>query len=159
MSWNIAATSEKASDHAEDQVIEFLCDDEQNDVLQNVEQITLQNHDFSPCDDCCGELSKLLRKIKEAQTGNPRLKTAEIYWEKLYSQGGERPEHSANRTTWDGINKLSGWVIRAPPKALPFEMGEMPKYIYKRYVAPKRRDIRGTITPVELSEVEKRKPR
>jgi hypothetical protein len=147
VAWNITAlTSPAASDHAEDQVVKELYKDEQKDVLQNVEEITLRNYNLSPCDDCCGVLRMLLDKIREHQKDNPKLKTAEIHWEKLYTPREKRPGHSATQTTWDGIKRLTsgrGWTIHAPPEAMP--LGEIPKDIYERYV-------RGTIKPaIELS--------
>src|SRR6266496_1513585 len=126
--WNITAlTSSNASDHAEDQIVKELR--ARKDVLENVETITLQNFNLSPCDDCCGELSKLLNEIRTCQKGNPKLISAEIYWQELYERAKEIPgHHSATQTTWDGIRKLGagrGWTIHAPPHALPLkETGE-----------------------------------
>jgi hypothetical protein len=155
VSWNITAlTSGEASDHAEDQVVKELSKDEYKGVLQNVETITLRNFNLSPCDDCCGELSMLLNKIRRAQGDNPKLKAAEIYWQELYTQQEKVSRHSATQTTWRGIRVLGsgrGWTIRASSKALPFEIGEIPEDIYKRYVY-KRADTTATIKPaVELS--------
>ncbi len=152
VSWNVTAlTSANASDHAEDQLVKELR--QQKDVLQNVETITLQNFHLSPCDDCCGELSKLLSEIRTAQAGNPKLKTAEIYWQNLYAQPEKFKSHSATQTTWDGIRKLSGrgWTIHASPTALPLQTGQIPKDIYERYVY-KKNDTVATIKPaIDLS--------
>ena len=152
VSWNVTAlTSANASDHAEDQLVKELR--QQKDVLQNVETITLQNFHLSPCDDCCGELSKLLSEIRTAQAGNPKLKTAEIYWQNLYAQPEKFKGHSATQTTWDGIRKLSGrgWTIHASPTALPLQTGQIPKDIYERYVY-KKNDTVATIKPaIDLS--------
>jgi len=148
--WNITAlTSANASDHAEDQVVNELR--KRKDVLENVETITLQNFNLSPCDDCCGELRKLLNEIVSCQKGNPKLKTADIYWQEPYERAKEIPgHHSATQTTWEGIRKLTGgrgWTIHAPPHALPLkETGEIPKDIYARYVY-KRYDTAATIKP------------
>ena len=153
--WNITAlTSANPSDHAEDQVVKELRS--RKDVLENVETITLQNFNLSPCDDCCGELSKLLNEIISCQKGNPKLKSADIYWQELYERSEEIPgHHSATQTTWYGIRRLGtgrGWVIHAPPQALPLkETGEIPKDIYERYVY-KRHETAATIKPaVELA--------
>jgi hypothetical protein len=157
VTWNVTAlTSKNASDHAEDQFAHKLKElNKKENIMARIEEIRLENFDLSPCDDCCGVLRQLLEEIKSAQKGNLKLKTADIYWQELYQQSEKRQGHNtATQTSWDGIRKLTGgrgWTIHAPPKALPFETGEMPEDIYKRYVY-KKKDTIATIKPeTELS--------
>jgi len=157
VTWNVTAlTSKNAGDHAEDQFAHKLRElNKKEDIMARIEEIRLENFDLSPCDDCCGVLRQLLREIQSAQKGNPKLKTADIYWQELYERSEKlQGRNTATQTTWSGIRELTrgqGWTIHALPKALPFETGKMPEDIYKRYVY-KKKDTTATVKPeTELS--------
>src|SRR5215472_904287 len=152
VTWNVTALSAaNPSDHAEDQFVNWLRNEE--DVMKNLVSIQVQNFDLSPCDDCCGELSKLLGEIRIAQKTSPKLKTAEIYWQQLYQQPeSSREHHSAAQTTWNGIRRLTsgrGWTIHAPASAYPVSTtGHIPEDIYKRWAFKSKKSAIATVTPV-----------
>lgn len=158
VTWNITAyTSPNASDHAEDQFAHYFRKlNSEDNIMERIVEIHLENFDLSPCDNCCGVLRQLLREIQSAQEGNPKLKTADIYWKELYARSEKWQGHNtATQTTWSGIRELTkgqGWTIHAPPKALPLEeTGKIPEDIYKRYVY-KKKDTTATVKPeTELS--------
>ncbi|WP_298685507.1 hypothetical protein [uncultured Methanomethylovorans sp.] len=151
VTWNVTAlTSKNASDHAEDQFAHKLRElNKKENIMARIEEIRLENFDLSPCDDCCGELRKLLNEIRNVQKGNLKLKTAEISWQKLYKRQEKiKGHHSATQTTWSGIRQLRGWTIHAPPEALPLEeTGEIPEDIFKRYEY-KKKETTAMIKPV-----------
>jgi hypothetical protein len=172
--WNVTAWDRKVvSDHAEDQFIKRLKElDEKSNIIKKIVGIHLQNFDLSPCDLCCDALRSLLNTIREAQTGNPKLKTAKISWQKLY---GEKPrkdpddpklklfsQNSATVTTWSGIRALTsgrGWETDAPASEYPIRPRpgaapeKMPEDIYGRWTY-KRRDVRARVKPQTEGETE-----
>jgi hypothetical protein len=156
VTWNIAAlTSANAGDHAEDQFVEWLRKENgKNNIMEKIVEIRLQNFDLSPCDDCCGELRKVLNEIRYTQKANPKLRMAEIYWQKLYKRSENFPgHHSATQTTWNGIRTLTsgeGWTTHAPSDAFPLSTeGQIPIDIFKRWTFITKKSTRATVKPVK----------
>jgi hypothetical protein len=101
---------------------------EEPEWKERVKKIEIINEPFSPCDDCCYDLTEILDELKEGKQIS-RLEKAKISWKVPFGKA-ETPEAlniapPFEKTTKKGLKKLTeaGWELTGPlPTGVTKEM-------------------------------------